>query len=161
MTSRPEAIEKINDMIGNIKVAMLTTVDEDGDFHSRPMVTQEHHFDGDVWFFADRSSDKVREIEQNASVNVAYVEDGNFVSIAGKARIISDVSKKQSLWHESLRVWFEQGPESAEVILIHVDAESAQYWDTPSGALGKAVNAAKVVLTGDKNEAGDSEKVDF
>ena len=161
MTSRPEAIEKIHDIISDVKVAMLTTVDEDGDFHSRPMVTQENHFDGDVWFFADRKSDKVREIEQNASVNVAYVDDGNFVSIAGKARIVSDIAKKQSLWHESLRVWFDEGPESSDVILIHVDAESAQYWDTPSGALGKAVNAVKVVLTGDKDAAGDSAKVDF
>ncbi len=161
MVNRQEAIEKINDMIGDIKVAMLTTVDHDGDFHSRPMMTQEHHFDGDVWFFASRSSDKVREIEGNASVNVSYVDDGNFVSIAGHAQIVSDIQKKKDLWHEGLEVWFDGGPESADVVLIYVDAKSAQYWDSPDNPISQAVNVAKVLLTGDKDDAGDSGKVQY
>ena len=161
MTTRQESIEKINDMVKDIGVAMLTTVDADADFHSRPMVTQEQDFDGDVWFFADRTSDKVREVMQNSSVNVSYANGGNYVSIAGNAYIVDDVQKKKDLWNEGLSVWFENGPESPEVILIRVDAKTAQYWDSADNAIGKAINAAKVLITGDKDAAGDSDKVQF
>lgn len=161
MTDRQEAIEKINEMIADIKVAMLATIDNDGDLHSRPMMTQEHEFDGDVWFFAARDSDKVREIQQNPDVNVTYVDDGNYVSIAGKAEIIADVQKKKDLWHESLSAWFEDGPEADSVVLIYVDAKSAQYWETMGGAIGQALNVMKVMLTGDKDDAGDSAKVTY
>ena len=161
MTSRTDEIEKINDMIGDIKVAMLTTVDADGDFHSRPMITQEHHFDGDVWFFASQNSDKVREIKANPSVNVSYVEGGNYVSIAGRANIVTDVMRKKDLWHESLSVWFPNGPEADDVVLIHVDAQTAQYWDSAGNPLTKAIDAVKVMVTGDKDAAGDSAKVQY
>ncbi len=161
MPNRKEAIEKIKEMIGDIKVAMLTTVDNDGDLHSRPMMTQAHYFDGDVWFFAARSSDKIREIERNPSVNVAYVEGSNFVSIAGTANIVSDVQKKKELWNTGLKVWFEEGPESSNVVLIHVDAKTAQYWDAPGNPLSQTVGMVKVLLTGDKDAAGESEKVQY
>lgn len=161
MTTRHEALKKINKMIGSIKSAMLTTIDDDGDLHSRPMMTQEHEFDGEIWFFASRRSDKVREIERVPSVNVAYVDGSNYVSIAGRASIVSDIAKKKELWNDALRIWFEDGPESPEVVLIHVNAKSAQYWDTPDGVIGKAVSMVKVILTGDEDAAGDSEKVRF
>jgi len=159
--SRQESLSKINDMIRDIKIAMLTTIDEDGDFHSRPMMTQEHEFDGEVWFFADRSSDKVREIESNPSVNVSYVANGNYVSLAGSALIVTDVAKKQELWNDALKVWFEDGPQSPSVVLIHLKAKSAQYWDTPGSAFGQAVSMIKVLLTGDEKAAGESQKVQF
>lgn len=161
MVDRNEAISKINDMIGDIKVAMLTTVDADGDFHSRPMITQEHHFDGDVWFFASHDSDKVREIKANNSVNVSYVSGGDYVSIAGRANIVTDVLKKKDLWNDTLKVWFEDGPEADTVVLIHVDAHTAQYWDSADNPISKAVDVVKVMLTGDNDAAGDSAKVQY
>lgn len=132
-----EAVKKVNDLIGNIKIAMLTTVSENGEFHSRPMTTQAQAFDGDLWFFAASSSDVTQSIERNPSVNVAYVRGGNYVSVAGKASIVTDVQKKKELWQEPLKIWLEDGPESPEAVLIKVHALSAQYWDTPGGPLGK------------------------
>ena len=162
MTNRKDVTEKIKNMISDIEIAMLTTVDDDGDFHSRPMMTQKEEFDGDLWFFASRTSDKVREIKRNAAVNVSYVDDTNYVSIAGKAEIVTEVNKKKDLWHEGLKVWFEDGPESPDVVLIYVDAKSAQYWDIPSGgAIGQIYSAVKVMLTGDTDDAGDSDKVEY
>jgi len=161
MSNRRETIEKINAMITDVEVAMLTTVDADGDFHSRPMMTQANEFDGDVWFFAHSESDKVEEIRNNPNVNVAYADDGDYVSIAGTARLVYDVDKKKDLWQDKLSVWFEEGPESDSVVLIHVESKSAQYWDIIPGAIGQMINRAKVALTGDKDAAGDSAKVEF
>jgi general stress protein 26 len=159
MPSRTELIKKINDMIGDIDVAMFTTKNDQNELHSRPMTTQKREFDGDLWFFADRTSDLVSELQRYSAVNVSYVVDGNYVSIAGQAKIVSDVRKKKELWHPALDGWFEKGPESLDVVLIRVEATSAQYWETPSGMIGKVLAMAKVILTGDDAAAGDSEAV--
>jgi len=156
-----ENIRKVHDLIHGIKIAMLTTIDEHGHLHSRPMMTQEHDFDGELWFFTATNSDKAREVQMNPEVNLSYQEGGKFVSVAGRATVMTDVAKKRELWNESLKVWFDNGPESPEVCLIHVQAHSAQYWDTPDGMLGQLVTVVKVLLTGDKEAGGDSAKVKF
>jgi Pyridoxamine 5'-phosphate oxidase like len=43
-------IRKIGDLIREIRICMLATVDEDGYPHSRPMAAQQVEFDGDLWF---------------------------------------------------------------------------------------------------------------
>jgi general stress protein 26 len=161
MAEQFEALETINRLIKDIKVAMLVTRNLDGDLHSRPMMNQSVEFDGEIWFFAKRDSDKVMDIIANPLVNVSYSDDGKFVSIAGIADIVSDVAKKKELWHEDLRVWFDAGAESPEVVLIHIVGKSAQYWDTPDNILAKAISVVKVMFTRDKDAAGDSEKVQF
>jgi len=164
MPTRDEAIEKVGKMIGKVKVAMLVTFDQDGSLRSRPMTTQQHdeerHFDGDVWFFAERTSDVVREIEANPIVNVAYSEDGRYVSLSGRAQIVMDAQKKRNLWHAELKVWFEgQEPESPEVALIQVRATAAEYWDAPNGVIGNAVTAVRAMLSRDEESPIDSGKV--
>lgn len=159
---KQDAIGKINEMIRDIKVAMMTTIDIHGHLHSRPMVTQEVEFDGDLWFFAKENSDKVAEIKVNPKVNVSYVKGNSYVSIAATAYIIRDVEKKKELWHEPLKIWFEEGPESPKTVLLHLKGGTAQYWEGPSGGmLGSAISVIKVLLTGDEEEAGDSKTVQF
>ncbi len=160
-TDRNEALNKLSNLVNDIKIGMLVTVTDDGQFHSRPMITQAYHVDGNLWFFAKRLSDTVHEIEQNPTVNVSYSGGDNYVSIAGKASLVFDVEKKKELWEDSLKIWFEEGPESPDVALVHVQAISAQYWDTPSTMFGKAVGRVKVMLTGDKDAIGDSDRVQF
>ncbi len=162
MPTQKEVNEKINEMIKGIPVAMFVTMDHNGTFRSRPMTTQQQEFDGDLWFFASRGSDVSKEVEQNPEVNVAYSEDGNYVSLSGKAAIVTDIQKKKDLWHPELKVWFEgKGPEAPEVLLIKVNAREAQYWDTPNGVIGNAITVVKAVLSGDEESAIDSGKIKF
>ncbi len=159
--TRAEATKKIYDLIRNIKTAALVTTTDDGHLHSRPMVTQDAEFDGDVWFFAERDSDKVYEAQANPQVNVTYASGNTFVSLAGRLSIVDDLVKKKELWKEPLRVWFENGPEDPNVVLLKVEAEEAQYWDAPDGPIGSLVAMIRVALTGDKDAAGESAKVEL
>jgi hypothetical protein len=58
MTETSEQVKKVADLAKGIRIGMLTTVDADGHFISRPMAQQEVEFDGDLWFFAERGSRK-------------------------------------------------------------------------------------------------------
>ena len=52
-------IKKLWGMIKDIRVTMMTTIDDDGTLRSRPMVAQQSEFDGDLWFFTWINSPKV------------------------------------------------------------------------------------------------------
>src|SRR5215213_6569808 len=92
--TRAQTIEKLNLLIKDIKIAMLTTVDQ-GVLRSRPMATQETDFDGELWFFTSRQTHNAEEIEKDKRVNVAYAEpdDNRYVSMSGTAELVDDRAK--------------------------------------------------------------------
>jgi general stress protein 26 len=162
MTTRKEHVQKINNLIGKVQVAMMVTQDSDGSLRSRPMTTQEREFDGDVWFFASSDSDVVKEVKAHPQVNIAYSDRGNYVSLSGKGSIVMDVAKKKELWNAELKVWFEGAePESPTVALIKVDASHAEYWDAPNGIVGNAVTAIRAALSRDEESPIDSGTATF
>lgn len=159
--TREESLEKINHIIKDVKVAMLTSMDAKGDHHSRPMYTMEAEFDGDVWFFSDKTSGKVADIERNPKVNVSYAKGSSYVSLAGKATVYTGVAKKKELWNEALKVWFKNGPEDPNVVLLKITGRSAEYWDenAPGGPIGTALSFIKAFISKDPDEIGENEKV--
>ena len=72
-----------------MRFAMLTTEEEDGSLHSRPMATQEVEFDGDLWFFTRVSSAKVWESEHHRQVSVTYAnpDKNTFIAASGKVKV--------------------------------------------------------------------------
>lgn len=89
-----EEIETLRELIKDIDTAMLTTVTEEG-LVSRPMKTQEVEFDGDLWFFTKKETNKYEEILHDQDVNVAYAGK-SYVSVRGKAEIVEDLDKKKN-----------------------------------------------------------------
>jgi general stress protein 26 len=132
MSKKPSnTIKKIAKLMRDLDFCMLTTHTRRGGVHARPMSNNgEVEFDGDVWFFSAASSRKVREIEATPSVHLSYVdvERWRFISVTGKARIVRDVEKKQELWLDELRQWFDDGPESDAIVLIKVKPTVVSYW---------------------------------
>ena len=84
--------QKVYDMIKDVRVAMMTTIDADGALHSRPMHTMKPDAEGDLWFFTRRSAPKTAEVEREHAVNLAYADPGsqNYVSVSGRATIVTD-----------------------------------------------------------------------
>ncbi len=159
-TDTREGNAKVHALIKDARLAMLTTVSTEGQLVSRPMAVQQTRFEGDVWFFAEADSPKIDDILRDPRVNVAYAES-NFVSLAGTASIVRDVAKKRELWDAGAAAWFgEKDPEDPSVVLIEVDAETAEYWDTPSRP-ATLVKVVKAKLTGSRPDAGETGLVEL
>ena len=161
-----EDLEKLGELIRDIRVAMLTTVERpDGHLRSRPMYVQETEFDGDLWFFSRESSPKMDQVKKEHEVNVAFSEpeDDRYVSISGTASVVTDRTKIEALWSEPLRAWFPDGLDDPELALLKVHARQAEYWETASGTMKVLFGYAKAALTGrrDKNEIGENEKLEL
>ncbi|WIW68994.1 MULTISPECIES: pyridoxamine 5'-phosphate oxidase family protein [Kocuria] len=161
MAESNENIQKVRDIIKGTRVAMLTHVDEDGRLVSKPMATQEVDFDGTVRFIAERASDQGMDIQKNPNVNVAYSGNGAWVSLSGTARIVNDTDKLRELWSSFTGSWLEGGPENPNNVLIEIDADTAEYWDTPGGSkVTQVANLIKAKVTGNTVD-GENEVVDL
>lgn len=156
-----ESIQKLGELIKDIKFAMFTTVDFDGNLYSRPMAAQQAEFDGDLWFFSGRSSAKIRSIEKDQHVNVSFAspEDNRYISVSGRAEISTDRAKMEELWSPMYKAWFPEGLEDPDLILIRVRVESAEYWDSPSKMIVRLVGFAKALAGGGRYPMGDHQKV--
>lgn len=149
-TTNQEAVETVKKLIDKIETAMLTTISTEG-LVSRPMQTQDIEFDGDLWFLTSKETDKYQELLKNPSVNVAYV-DKSYVSIRGTAELVEDIKRKKELWSPRYEAYLGTTYEDPKVVLIKVNTEAAEYWETGNTTKSVKQVLKKVVGKDDENE---------
>ncbi|MBV9467624.1 MAG: pyridoxamine 5'-phosphate oxidase family protein [Abitibacteriaceae bacterium] len=161
---REENLAKIRELIKEIDFGMLTTVEEDGSLHSRPMSNnKEVEFDGDLWFFTYASSHKVQEVAGDQNVNVAFALPNKqiYISMTGTAQLVRDKEKIKQWWKPELKAWFPQGPDEPEIALLKVNVQSAEYWDGTSSKVAFAIQMVKSLATGKQPDLGEHAKVEL
>ena len=116
MSHHDDAAEHVYDLIKDQRTAMLTTVhDEGGTLASRPMGLQDVDRDGTLWFLAFSDSEKAEEIRRRPDVNVAFTDEGKWVSVAGRASVTQDPARARELWNDFAQAWFQCEPEDPRV----------------------------------------------
>jgi general stress protein 26 len=154
-------VRKVAELAKGIKIGMLTTIDADGQPVSRPMAQQEVEFDGDLWFFVERGSRKVAQIEADPRVNVTLASGSTWMSLRGTGHVVSDLAKARELWNPWVEAWMPQGPQDPSVALLKVSVEGAEYWDTPGGKVASVISFVKAKVSGQRYDGGDHDTVDL
>jgi general stress protein 26 len=160
-TYRKERLEKLDALIKNIRIAMLTTVEQDGSLRSRPMVALPVAFEGELWFFTSVDASKVTESQQHQQINVSFAdpEHQDYVSMSGTASFVRDRQRMEELWSPRFSRWFPKGLEEPSLALLKVNVETAEYWDAPSSTMVNLYKGLKATLTGKGAEAGEHAKL--
>ena len=148
----------VADILAATDIAVLTYVSLDGALVSTPMGTQDFEDPGTTWFITERSSDKVRAIEADPRVNVAYSSKAGWVSLSGTAHVSDDRAKLDELWDASAGAFMSGGPEDPDSVLLRIDGATAEYWESP-GKVGAAIQMAKGLLTDSEPDLGDNDTV--
>jgi len=157
---RTAALKKINELIKDIRIAMLTTAGVDGTLHSRPMATQRSEFAGELWFLTRDDSGKVSEIHRDANVSLTYADGkSTFVALSGRARVARDQAKIEELWNPMHMAWFPEGKEDPEIRVMRVAVETAEYWDAPSNAVARNFQILLAAVTAGHAKVGENEAV--
>ncbi len=156
-----EKIEKLRELIKDIDIAMLTTVDNDGTLRSRPMSTQQTEFDGDLLFLTGADTAKAYEIGRDSRVNVSYAkpDDQRFISVSGTATLLNDRAKIDELWSPIYKVFFPNGKDDPNLRVLKVTVDKAEYWDT-KGIIPTVIAFAQRVV-GQHSETAVNEKIDL
>jgi general stress protein 26 len=157
-----EDLKRLAELIAEAEVGMLTTRDLDGTLRSRPLATLEVTDDGELWFFTSIKSPKIQELDEDNRVNLSYARPGeqNYVSVSGRARILRDPERAKRLWSKWSEVWFENGPDDPDLVLLNVRVEKAEYWDAPGSLIGRTFGLLRA-LSGDEDEdlLGENRKI--
>lgn len=162
--TRADSLKKLRELVKDIDFCMLTTVNEQGDMHSRPMSSNgDIDADGDLWFFTGVSSHKVTEVKKKNRVNVSFADPNNqrYVSITGRAELVRDRKKIEELWRPEFKMWFPKGVDDPEVSLLRVSVEKAEYWDSPSSTISYGLSFVSALVTGEQPDLGENKKLEF
>lgn len=143
-------------------VCMLTTTDPEGRLVSRPMAIQQIDDDHSIWFIARLNTPKVDDSIGEQPVNVTVADNGFWASIAGSVTMVQDTERKKRYWTKTTAAFFgESHPEDPDIVLLRVDPETGEYWDSP-GLPATAVEVVKGMLSDDKPaRPGTSHSVDL
>lgn len=155
--SDKEAIEKMKEMVNNIKIAILLTSSGALPLGANPMSTRKIEEDGSIWFLSSLNSDHYKNIRSNKWVQLIYShpEKMQFLSIYGKANIRDHQNKLKELYTKEDDLWFD-GIDDTELIAIKVVPESVFYWDKKQNKLIELIQ--KITDTNPSKESGDKVK---
>ena len=153
--------EKLKDKIKDIRIAMLTTIDREGDMHSRPMATQEMDEAGNLWFFTSDESSKISELQRDNKVQLSYSSESSdtYVSVSGVAELVKDRQKIDELWSDKFKAWFPNGKNDPQIALLKIVPEKAEYWDRPGGKMVTLFEMLKGALTGSPDKSMEHGKL--
>jgi general stress protein 26 len=147
--SKPGEFAKLGKLIRDIQIALLTTVDHDGHFHTRPVQTLHVEDDRTLWFFTDWSSPKVDELNHDARVSLGYADPAKhvYIAVSGSGRLFRDPLKAKQLWNIQQRAYYPDGPQDERLAVLRVAIERAEYWIAP-GPISYLVAAVTAAATG-------------
>jgi general stress protein 26 len=154
-------VAKLVELTKDIRITMFTTIDDEGHFVSRPMAQQLTEDDGDLWFFAERDSRVIEQINANSHVSLTLSSNDTWISIDGEARMVDDSAKAKELWNTFVEAWLPQGPDDPSVVLIKVEPHTAEYWDSPGGRVASLISLVKAKVTGEPYKGTERDTVDL
>jgi general stress protein 26 len=131
-----DELKKFYEMVEAMEITMMTTRRRDGHLESRAMATQKWVPGADLWFVTTENTSKLRDIEHDPHVNLAYYKDRSreWISVSGLAGISRDRETIRQLYAEDWRIWFpDEGdprhgtPDDPRMVLIGVDVHAAMF----------------------------------
>lgn len=149
-----QAVVELRERIGDQTIAMVCTRAPDGSLHARPLEVAEVDDAGSLWFVVDGDADWVAGLRPHEALNCSVSAKNSWVSIAGRASIHRDPAKAHRLWSEQVAL---PGPGDDRVRLLEVAADSVEYWDSPSGVIGRMVGLAKRAVGANDTVTGQIE----
>lgn len=121
----------------DIDFVMLNTHADGGTIGGRPMSNnREVDFDGDSYYFTWEDCRMVDDIKRDPKVGLSFQGSksllgapGIFIAVEGVAEIVRDKAAFVEHWSKELERWFKHGVDTAGMVMIHVHATRAAYWD--------------------------------
>lgn len=159
MSAQPHDLAPLRSLLKSLPVAMFNTVAHDGSVVARPLQALEFDEDGVLWFATGLDSEKATEIRARPHVGLSFADHhaNRFVSVSGPARLVNDREKINALWSPAMSVFFPQGKDDPNLVLVRVEIERAEYWDGPATFVGKLLYLAAAAITGDPGVMSENE----
>lgn len=144
--------DKLVELLKDMPIGMLTTFGPEGP-RSVPMARQEVDPSAELWFITARDTAHVRALQSEPTVALTFSARDSWVALSGRTSVVEDQAKLEELWTTFAEAWMPEGPQDPNAVLLRVDVEQAEYWDTPGGKVASLLSFAKTKLTGETYDA--------
>lgn len=154
-----EKVEDLGNFIEGCKFGMMTTrQNATGHLVSRCMALAGRVNGVDLLFHTNTESGKTDELHHDPNINISFLNNsGEWASISGEASIETDRETVRKHYSPALKAWIgdlgdgthDGGPNDPRIGVIKVNAITATYAISHRTAVGRGVQIAKGVITGD------------
>ena len=133
----PAGTQTFWEIVDSLPFPLLVTLGEDGFPESRPMHLVDRAANR-LWFATSRASKKIAQIEKNPHVTVLFIDSArfNYAAIHGRARVVVDAEREQSLWQDEWHDDWPDGPSDPDYVLLRVDGIRGHYLRGTTGESG-------------------------
>lgn len=140
---------RLREILDDAGVVMLVTRDRAGASHVRPMAVAKVDDDGTIYLATSAKTAKIAELQADPRADLIFQGKVQFATVSGKASIRRERALIDELWRESWKLWFPEGKEDPDIVILVVSPERGEYWDQ-SGISGISFlfRAAKAYVTG-------------
>jgi general stress protein 26 len=145
-----EAIEKLQSMVKDIGTCMFFTNTQAGIHNTRPMAVIEVDMNGNLWFFTNQQSAKVKDIEKDSHVHLVFAHPSkdSYLDLRGRASVENDRKSIEDKWNPIVKAWFPEGKNDPDLCLIKVKTDEAHYWDTETTKMVEMLKIVASLVTG-------------
>jgi general stress protein 26 len=144
--------KKFIELMEDLPIGMMTTYGPEGP-RSVPMARQQVEASAELWFISARDTRHVEDVVRDPQVSLTFSSRDAWVALTGRASVVDDRAKLEELWNTFAEAWLPGGPGDPNAVLLKVDVDQAEYWDTPGGKIASMISLAKTKLTGDTYDA--------
>lgn len=155
----PISADRVWEIIGAIDIAMLVTRWSEG-LRGRPMSTIPTPEKGLIYILTETDSAAAKDIRVDGSVFLSYQGRGDHVALQGKARVNPDKGLVKDLWNPGAQLFWPDGPEAHDVVVLEIDPGHADVWDGP-GLLGGIASIVSAAVKGRSPDLGTRGEVDL
>jgi len=157
-------LEKLYDLIEEIEIAMMTTRRPDGHLESRAMANQKRAAGADLWFVSAEGTAKLRDLEADPHINLAYYKDSTreWISVSGLATLSRDREKIRELYAPDWKMWFPSDgdprhgtADDPRFVLIGVTVHAAVFLEVDKPKPVVLFEMVKGWVTGEEPKIGE------
>lgn len=138
-------IPQLAQLIKDQTVGMLTCLDYGGALVSKPITPLEIDNKGAIWFFIDLHAGSIGHL-CNANLSFAEKSGETYMSLSGSSEINKNQARIESLWTDSAKTFFPDGPRSVNLALLKFSPYSAQCWDVSQNKMLSVYNMFSSVV---------------
>jgi len=152
--------DKVKELVSRSRVGMLGTM-EAGLIRFRPMSHVDIDDDGNIWFFTSKDSWKADDIQQNPTVQLIYINEGDglYLTIEGTAHLSNDTQRMKELFNPFVKAWFPKGLKDPSLALLTVHPHEMEYWANDDSKVLTYLKVLVAAATGSQPSVGDHGKV--
>ena len=148
MAESNDPVARLNELIQGIPYAMLTTTRPDSTLHSCPMAATPADGHGVLWFLSGSNTEKVEAVRTTQRVNLAYSDAASqrYISVSGFCELVRDHVRSKAMWNPQYNAWFPGGADDPNLILLKVNVQQVEYWDSAQGRMVELLGFARPVI---------------